>query len=185
MLRATFYALALVALTNPSLADEVTETLSSAMQAYEDGDIDYAIEELDYAKQLLQAMGAAELSAFLPEAPAGWTREIGESEMSSGLAMLGGGVGAEAEYSDGTNSFTVTLMADNPMVAMMGGMVTNAPMLGMKLERVGREKFLYDDGQLTGLIDNRILVQAEGGDKALMISVLETMDFEALEDFGS
>jgi hypothetical protein len=184
MFRATFYALVLVAIANPGLADEVTDTLSSAMQAYEDGDIDYAIEELDYAKQLLQAMTTQELTGFLPEPPAGWTREIAENDISAGLAMMGGGVGAEAEYSDGSNNFTITIMADSPMITMFGGMLANAGMLGMKMHRVGREKFIFNEGELTGLIDNRILIQAEGADPDLMIPVLETMDFEALEEFG-
>jgi hypothetical protein len=184
MFRATFYGLILLAMSNPSLADEVTDTLSSALQAYEDGDIEYAIEELDYAKQLLQAMSTQELTGFLPEAPDGWTREVSDSELSAGLAMIGGGVGAEAEYSDGSQSFTVTMMADSPMIAMFGGMLSNAGMLGMKLERVGREKFINDDGELTGLIDNRILIQADGAPIEVMIPVLETIDFKALEEFG-
>ena len=63
-------------------------------------------------------------------------------------------------------------------------MLSNAAMLGMKLERVGREKFMNDDGELTGLIDNRILIQAEGAPIEVMIPVLEAIDFKALEDFG-
>ena len=75
-------------------------------------------------------------------------------------------------------------MANNPMVTAFGGMIGNAALLGVKLERVGREKFMNDEGELTGLIDNRILVQADGADVALMIELLETIDFKALEDFG-
>ncbi len=185
MFRATFFAILLVSATNPALADEVTDTLSSALQAYDEGDIDYAIEELDYAKQLLQAMSVQALTDFLPEAPEGWTREIGASEMNAGLAILGGGVGAEATYSNGSETVTVTIMADNPMVAMFGGMIANAGMMGLKMHRIGREKFVFDDGQLTGLIDNRIMVQAEGADVDTMISILENMDFKALANFGN
>jgi len=184
MFRATFFALLLMSAANPALADEVTDTLSSALQAYEDGDIEYAIEELDYAKQLLQAMSAQALNTFLPEPPDGWTREIGESEMNAGLAMFGGGIGAEADYTNGQETVTVRIMAENPMVTMFGGMIANATMAGLKLHRVGREKFVYDDGELTGLIDNRILVQADGASAEVMISILENMDFEGLEDFG-
>lgn len=184
MFRATMFSIGLLSLTNPALADEVTDTLSSALQAYEDGDIEYAIEELDYAKSLLQEMKTEALSAFLPEAPDGWTREV-NPDMNAGLAMLGGGVGVEAEYTSGDVRFTITITANNPMITAFGGMITNAGMLGMKLERVGREKFLNDDGELTGLIDNRILVQASGADVALMLDVLKTMDFEGLQDFGS
>ncbi len=166
------------------MADDVTDTLSSAMQAYEDGDIEYAIEELDYAKQLLKAMGVERLENFLPAPLDGWEREVIESEMNAGMALLGGGVGAEAKYTNGDETFSVSIMADSPMIAMFGGMLSSAGLLGMRLERVGREKFLYDDGDLTGLIDNRILVQASGTDKQVMIDTLAQMDFKALEDFG-
>ena len=183
MFRATLYGLALLALTSPALADEVSDTLSSALQAYEDGDITYAIEELDYAKQLLQAMKTDVLSTLLPEAPDGWTREVSD-EMGQGLAMLGGGVGAEATYTMDDQSFTITFMANNPMVAAFGGMIGNAGLLGGKMVRVGREKFLDSDGELSALIDNRILVQATGADQDVMVPVLETIDFNALKDFS-
>ncbi len=183
MFRATLFAVSFIALSNQALADEVTDTLTSALEAYEEGDIDYAIEELDYAKQLLKAMKTDELTAFLPEAPAGWTREV-STEMGAGLAMMGGGMGAEAEYTDGSDSFTITIMANNPMVTAFGAVVSNAALMGMKLERVGRQKFANDNGELSGLIDNRILIQASGADVDLMIKVLETMDFKALEGFS-
>lgn len=184
MFRATLFSLTLIAMANPSLADEVVDTLSSALQAYEDGDIDYALEELDYARQLLKEMTAQELSAYLPEAPAGWTREISDDGMNAGLAFLGGGVGAEAEYSNGEDSFSLQLMADNPMVAGFAGMIGNAALMGMKMHRVGRVKFFENDEQLLALIDNRILIQAEGAEPPVMIPILERIDFEALEGFG-
>lgn len=184
MFRATFFALVLVSVTNPALADEVSDTLSSAMQAYEDGDIKYAIEELDYAKQLLQAMNTAQLAGFLPEPPDGWTREITESEANVGLAMLGGGSSSEAVYTKDSDRVTVTLIADSPMVTMFGGMIANAAMMGMKLHRVGREKFVDNDGELTTLIDNRILIQAKGAAPEVMIPILEGIDIKALQDFA-
>lgn len=184
MFRATIYTLALLAIANPTLADEVSDTLSSALQAYEDGDIEYAIEELDYAKQLLQAMATQALASFLPEPLEGWSREISDSDVSAGLAMIGGGAGAEATYSNGTDDFKLTLIADSPMVSMFGGMLANAGMLGLKMHRVGREKFIESEGELTTLIDNRILVQAEGAAPEVMLELLEKIDFEGLEEFG-
>lgn len=184
MFRATIYALALLAIVNPSLADEVTDTLSSAMQAYEDGDIAYAIEELDYAKQLLKSMATQELASFLPEPLEGWSREIADSDVSAGLAMIGGGAGAEAQYSNGTDSFKLTLIANSPMITMFGGMLANAGMLGLPMHRVGREKFIESEGELTGLIDNRILIQAEGAAPEIMVKFLEKIDFAGLKEFG-
>jgi hypothetical protein len=66
----------------------------------------------------------------------------------------------------------------------MAGMIGNAGMMGGKLERVGREKFMVLDGEITGLIDNRILVKATGGEVDAMLSLIEMMDFRALADFG-
>ncbi len=73
-------------------ADEVSDTLESALSAYNEGDIQYALEELEFAKQLIMALKTDALSAFLPEAPNGWAREV-NSEMNSSLAFMGGGTG--------------------------------------------------------------------------------------------
>lgn len=180
-----FKAAALAMLMAPTLAqaDDVTDTLESALKAYEEGDITYALEELEYAKQLLQAMKTADLAKFLPDAPDGWTREV-STEMNAGLAMLGGGAGAEATYTNGSDEFTITIMANNPVVGALSGMLSNAALMGMKLERVGRMKYINQDGELSGIVDGRILIQADGADVDVMIPVLETIDARALEDFG-
>lgn len=181
-----FAKLALVtALVLPTVAaaDEVSDTLKSALTAYEEGDVQYALEELEYAKQLMQSMKTADLAKFLPEAPDGWTREV-STEMNAGMAMFGGGAGAEATYSDGTEEFTITIMADNPMVGALSGMMTNAGLMGMKLERVGRQKYLNQDGELSGIVDGRILIQASGADPEVMKPLLSEIDHRGLEDFG-
>ncbi len=105
--------------------------------------------------------------------------------MAAGLAMMGGGTGAEAEYSKpGAASFTVNLTADNPMVAGMSAMIGSAAAIGATIERVGRQKFMIRDGEITGLIDGRILVQAKGGDLAEMLELIRTIDYRALSNFG-
>ncbi|MDJ0822012.1 MAG: hypothetical protein QNJ09_09435 [Paracoccaceae bacterium] len=182
MKKIAFLVAALAA--SPLWADEVIDSLDAAKEAYENGDIQFAIEELEYARQQLMAMKTDSLGAFLPEAPNGWTREI-DNDMAAGLAMMGGGVGAEAEYSGpGGKNVSLTLMADNPMVASMGAMAANAAMMGMKVERINRQRFAIQDDQMMALVANRILIQAEGDlDAARMI--LEQIDFKALADFGN
>lgn len=169
--------------TATAQADEVSDTLESALSAYNEGDIQYALEELEYAKQLISEMKTDALSGFLPPAPEGWTLEV-NSEMNAGLAYMGGGVGTEGEYSSEQHSFTITIMADNPMVAAFSGMIGNAGMMGAKLERVGRMKYMNQDGELSGLVDNRILIQASGAPVEVMIPMLKQIDVKALEDFG-
>lgn len=184
MLRMTKLVLAATLfLPTVAVADDVTETLQSALTAYEEGDIQYALEELEFAKQLMQSMKTADLAKFLPEAPDGWEREV-STEMNHGLAILGGGAGAEATYSNDTYVFTITIMADNPMVGALSGMMASAGLMGMKLERVGRMKYLNQDGEMSGIVDGRILIQASGADPEIMKPLLEQIDHRALEDFG-
>lgn len=185
-MKTTFAAacIALTALAGTAGADDVTDTLNSAIEAYNEGDLQYALEELEYAKQLMLTMKTDALSGFLPEAPDGWTREV-NSEINATLGMMGGGVGAEADYSKDGESFTITILADNPMVGAMGAMIGNAAAMGMKVERIGREKFAVQDGTVQGLIDSRILVKAEGGDLDMMLATLEGIDFRELGRFGN
>ncbi len=165
-------------------ADEILDTIDAARAAYEAGNIQDTTEELAYAQQLVRDLKTAGLSAFLPGPPDGWSREIG-ADMGAAMAMLGGGVGAEATYTHGSDSFSVTLMADNAMVQAFAGMLGNAAMLaGGKRVRIGSEKFMNQDGELTGLVDNRILVQASGAPVETMLPLLESMDFEEMAGFG-
>lgn len=173
----------LLASTAALLADDISEALQNALEAYEDGDTQYALEELEYAKQLLMAMKTDALVEFLPEAPDGWTREV-NTEMNAGLAFMGGGTGAEATYEGDGETITVTIMADNPMVGAISGMISNAAVLGAKIERVGREKFMIQNGEVSGLVDKRILVKASGGTIEAMLELLGTMDFRGLKRFG-
>lgn len=184
MFRIALSAAALSLAAVSAQADEVTDALTSALEAYQDGDVKYALEELEYAKQLLKAMKTDELVRFLPEAPDGWTREV-NTEMNASLGMMGGGTGAEAEYrKTGGKTFTITLMADNPMVGAMAGLLGNAAAIGAKIERVGRQKFMVQNGEMTGLVDSRILVKASGGEPETMLEALKMIDFRALADFG-
>jgi hypothetical protein len=88
-------AVALALATLPAAADEFTDTLDSALKAYNSGDITGAREDLDYAGKLLTALKADALAKFLPEAPAGWTREAASDDDSAAagglMGMFGGG----------------------------------------------------------------------------------------------
>lgn len=174
-------------LAAPACADDITDAIESARTAYEDGDVQYAAEELTYALQLLNDLKAGSLQSFLPDGQDGWTRSIDDA-MPGSLGMMGGGVGAKADYERDGDSFSITIMADNPMVAAMGGMLGNTALLsasGAKIVRVGREKFANQNGELTGLIGNRVLVQASGDNADAIVAHLESIDFRGLAGFGS
>lgn len=165
-------------------ADEVSDTLESALSAYNEGDIQYALEELEFAKQLIMALKTDALSAFLPEAPNGWAREV-NSEMNSSLASWAAAPGGPRRNTAWAISSFNHHHGRQPDDRGLCGMIGNAAVMGgAKLERVGRMKYMNQDGELSGLVDNRILIQAKGAPVEVMIPLLETIDVKALEDFG-
>jgi hypothetical protein len=175
----------LAGLVLPAQADEISDTISRALEAYNAGDRQYAMDELAMAQQLLQAAKADSLSGFLPPAPDGWTRTV-NTDMNAGLAIMGGGTGAEATYEGPDGTFRITLMADNPMVGSMAAVLSNTAVMASmgKLVRVGKQRFLQQDNSLQGLVGNRVLVQAQDMTTEAMLPVLEQIDFAALEKFG-
>lgn len=179
------FALLLILAPAGAFADEVEDSLNAALDAYRDGDVTFALEELDFARARLLAAKADALGAFLPAAPDGWSQDLDE-DISAGMAMMGGGSGAAATYypEGGGAGVTITLMADSPMVSGMAVMVTNAAAMGATIERVGRQTFAMQDDQMIALVANRVLVQAEGGDKDAKLALLEQIDFRALAGWG-
>jgi hypothetical protein len=167
-------------------ADEFTDVVDSALKAYAEGDITVAMEELDYATKLLGDMKSASLGRYLPEALPGWTRAEASAEGTGmAMAMFGGGTSAAATYSNQDGDLTITLVANSPMVNTVGGMLTGmASLAGGKPIRVQRVQFIDNEGELQGVIDNRVLVSVSGAASLeSKKAYLESMDFEALRDF--
>jgi len=169
----------------PAFADEISDSITAALEAYGDGDIQYALDELAYATQLLNEMKAEGLQEYLPVPLDGWTMSIDE-DAAAGLGFMGGGSIARGTYTGPGQTFTITLMADNALVTSMGAMLGNSQIMSSmgQIERINRVNFLNQDGDFSALIANRILVQAEDGDEETMIAHLETMAFRDMQSFG-
>ncbi|WP_071797754.1 hypothetical protein [Natronohydrobacter thiooxidans] len=185
----TFLSTVLIAglISGPVLSDPFIDALETAIEAYRDGDLQYAEDELVEAQRLLADMKAQGLAAFLPDAPEGWTREI-DTEAGQMLGFMGGGTIAKANYTGPDGQFELSLMADNPFVAQFGMMLGNSAMIaqmGGQVERINRVRFLREENSLKAMIGNRVLLSAEGAAPEVMIPLLEQMDFRAIENFGS
>ncbi|WP_116132358.1 hypothetical protein [Tropicimonas sp. IMCC34043] len=175
----------LLAGTAPAaMADGVLDAIDAARSAYQGGDMQQTLEELSNAQQLVREMNTAGLSAFLPGPPSGWTRALSNESMT-GRSIFGGGVGASAVYSSGDAQFGVTLMADNAVVQALAGLLgdIDSVSVGDKI-MIGTQPFLEQSGELTGLVDGRIIVQAVGASVEAMRPVLERIDFAGLAQFG-
>lgn len=168
------------------LADEIEDSLKGALSAYQAGKVKEAMDSAAYAQQLLQQKRGGELAGFLPAAPDGWTR-TDNTDINQGLNVLGGGVGAEADYAAGDTEFKITLMANNGVVASMAAILGNTVMMAQmgKIVKVGDRKFLNQDGTLSALIGTQVLLQAQGADPEKMLPLLQKIDFAGLEKFGS
>lgn len=159
-------------------------TLDAARSAYEKGDIGYAIEELNFALQLLQQQNAGSLANFQPEPLEGWTRTI-DDEAGRALGIMGGS-GTVAEYTNGDAAFTIQIVVDSPIIAGAAALFGNAGLMASMgtVVHVGREKFIIQDEELIAVIGNRILIQASGiDDTDIMIDHLKAIDFNSLKTF--
>lgn len=180
-------AIAFVLSAGVANADAVSDALTAAQAAYANGQLGQAAAELTNATRALQSIQSAKLASTLPQSIDGWTMTMGENG-SGAMGLFGGAVGtiADANYShsDG-RSFTITLTADSPMVASMAGILGSPQMMAMmgQVVKVGSVDMLNQDGSLSAMIANRILVQAQGADTADMAAILATIDFAKLAQF--
>ena len=175
-----------IAQTGLARADEVSDALQAALDAYNAGDLAKTAQEMTMATQALGTQQSALLAALLPAAPEGYTRED-TADFAKGFAMAGGGTGAEATYSsaDGNTSFKLSFIADNPMVATMGAMLGNAQMMAMmgKVVTVGDQPLLSQDGSISALVNARVLFQAQGGTEDQMLPLIQKIDFARVGTF--
>jgi hypothetical protein len=177
-------AAAALAFAQPALADEFEEVVEAALEAYRAGDPSAAREDLEYALRLLGEQEAQTLAGFLPEPLAGWAREVEEAG-SVPMAMLGGGTSAAATYRRDGAEFTLTLIANSPMVSGMAAMFSGmASMGGGRSLRIQRQTFSVSDGDVQGVVGGKVLVQAEGRAPVEDIQAhIEAMDLGALAAF--
>lgn len=154
----------------PVLADDVTDSIQEATEAYENGDIAGAVEGLNYAVQLLQQMKGDSLAQLLPEPLDGWTAEDAESA-SVGAAMFGGGLTAQREYRKDNSQVEIQIVTDSPMLQGMMAMFTNpmfAASSGGKMTKINKQKAIvkYDndrqEGEVQIMVKNRYMVTVSG-----------------------
>lgn len=188
MRRSSLLALALapaVLFAQPAAADEVTDALEAALEAWSGGDVATAKSETEWALAKIGEAEARGLAEHLPPAPEGWTRRD-EDPQSLGAAMFGGGLMATASYSGpgDAGAATVTLAADSPMVAAMGAMFGNSAAMNSlgRTVRAGRHRaVITGDGELQALIGGRTLVTIDGSaSEETKQALFSAIDLDAL-----
>ncbi len=188
LLPAAVLTLAVTVCALPARADDVTDAIKAALDAYEAGDLVEAKFSLDTAAQLVGAARAKGLQAALPAPFEGWTAEADDGgDMSMASAFLGGAIASRSYRNTDGDSVTIAIMADSPMVAQMLAIVGNpqlAASMGKSL-RVGKQRGLEtSSGELQIVVGNRALVTIDGSaDLAAKKAYAEAVDFEAVTNF--
>jgi len=162
--------LLLLSLSSSLMADDVEDTLAEALKSYQSGEYSNAVDDLNYALQLIQQKKSEGLENYLPEPLSGWNADKATSQ-TAGSGMFGGGIATSRIYNKGASKVTIEIITDSPIMQSMMGIFTN-PMFatsdGGKLERINREKAIvkYNEkrerGEITIVVDKRFLVKVEG-----------------------
>lgn len=188
---ASLSILALTLLVSSVQADDITDSIQEATDAYAKGDNSKAIESLNYAVQLLQQAKAKNLETLLPEPLSGWTAEKAESS-AVGAAMFGGGITIDKRYSKGDSHINIQIVTDSPMLQGMLALFANpmfATSSGGKLEKVAGQKALstYDpatqsgDYQFAVATKYMVTVKGEKASEDDMKAYAEGIDFKKME----
>ncbi|HLP08578.1 MAG TPA: hypothetical protein VK178_10460 [Opitutaceae bacterium] len=161
-------ALALLAVASVR-ADDVTDNLDAAKEAYDAGNFSQAITSLDAANQFIRQKKAELVAKLLPNAPKGWEASEAQTEAAAS-SMLGGGVTATRNYNRGESSVTMKIQSDSAV--MQYAMMFNNPMMlaasGAKLETINGQSVSVafekggNSGNIKAVVDNRYYVEIEG-----------------------
>jgi hypothetical protein len=185
-----FISVALMSfLATPVFADDVTESISEALEYYNNGDYSDAVSNLNYAAQLIQQKKGGSLESLLPQPLKGWM--AAEASSQAAAAGVFGGVTAEREYTRGDATVSVTIISDSPMIQGMAMLFSNpvfAVSDGGKLEKIAGQKAIvkYDSagksGEIQIMVGNRFLLMIEGDgvEKADLKQYAEGIDYKKL-----
>ncbi|SKA71078.1 hypothetical protein SAMN02745130_00777 [Thiothrix eikelboomii] len=187
----TVVLFSLATVFTPLHADDVTDSIQEASEAYAKGDNAKAIESLNYAVQLIQQAKAKNLEQLLPQPLSGWTANAAEST-AVGAAMFGGGITVEKRYTKGDSSISIQIVTDSPMLQGMMALFANpmfATSSGGKLEKVAGQKAIstYDAANQGGdyqfAVANQYMVTVKGEKVSAdeMAAYAEGIDFKKME----
>ncbi|HIC92593.1 MAG TPA: hypothetical protein EYP21_11190 [Syntrophaceae bacterium] len=190
--RVVLVSVSIPLLTGSIVADEVTDTIKEALEAYKKGEYTQATEDLTYVIELLKQKKGDNLKNFLPEPLEGWTAEKATS-LTAGSAMLGGGTMVSRTYHKFKSKITIEMVTDSPMMEGIAMMLSNpgfASSDGGKLTRINREKAMIkynkekSSGEITMVVDKRFMITVTGKEvsKEELLDYAKAIDIKKLKE---
>lgn len=172
-------------------ADDVTDSIEEAVDAYKKGEYKKASEELTYALESINQKKGNSLKIYLPEPLEGWTADEATAQTAN-AAMLGGGTMLSRTYHKSESLVTIEMVMDSPLMQgiamMMGNPMFRSSEMG-ELTRINKEKAMvkYDNkeksGDITMIVANRIMVTVKGEtvSKEELIAYANAIDLKKLK----
>ncbi len=173
-------------------ADDVTDTIEEAMEAYKKGEYKKASEDLSYALEAINQKKGNDLKAYLPEPLEGWTAEEAVAQTAN-VTMLGEGTMLSRTYHRFESLITIEMVMDSPLMQGVAMMMSN-PMFRSsemgELTRINKEKAMvkYDNkeksGNITMVVANRIMITIKGEtvSKEELIAYAHAIDLKKLKE---
>lgn len=171
-------------------ADGVTDQMDRAKQAYSQGKLSNAAQELQKALAAVQNKMAGDFLKVLPAAPQGWTTDQPEVQ---GLGMSSGGFSITNTFTKGDQGITVSLVLDDPATeAALAGLLAaqGLDQAGSRKIKIGEDTALlhWDAEEKAGEVmmvpGSRALLQVEGSgmDKPdILVDVLKAFNISQLK----
>lgn len=185
---------ATLGLSQPALADEVTDQLDAARKAYQSGELRNAVDSLNFAIAKIQEQVTGRLLQLLPEPLPGWQADAAQSESGGLAAMITGTNLSRRYYREDGAEVSLSLMADSPLLPMLTMFLSSPFMMqadpttkpySLKGQR-GMLKHNPDSNayEASLMVGNRILVQGKATgltDEKAIQQYLEALDLEAIQ----
>jgi hypothetical protein len=185
---------ACLTLAAPTQADEVTDQLDAARQAYEAGQLHSAADTLNFVVAKIKEQMTAGLLKLLPEPLTGWQADPAQSE-SAGLAsmIVGTNLGRRYFREDGAE-VNLNVTADSPLLPMLTMFLSSPFMMQadpntkpytIKGQRgIIKHDTQTNEHEVTLMIGNRILIQGKGtgmADGTAVQQYIEALDLDAIQ----
>lgn len=174
-------------------ADDIEDQIQAGLKAYQDKDYKIAVDELKFAMAQLEKLAQNDNQKLLPPALDGWTMKIDDSSTQAAMSMMGGGTSMGATYTHSNETIHIQIIANSPMIAMVGMMINN-PMMAAADENTkpyrykrikGVKKTEGSTTEITLLLVGQIMVRIDGDnlkDTAVLEQYLDKMDMNALKE---
>jgi len=180
-------------MSTPLLADEIEDQIQAGLKAYQDKDYKIAVDELKFAMAQVEKLAQMDNQKLLPPALDGWTMKTDDRGAQTAMSMMGGGTSIGANYTRGNENIHIQIIANSPMIAMVGMMINN-PMMAAADENTkpyrykrikGVKKTEGSNTEITLLLVGQIMLRLDGEnlkDTAVLEQYLDKMDMKALKE---